>query len=55
MVKDQVFDIFHDLGVAAMGIDGHSCHIGTRGFMDSCWLGEEDEWHGEQAFYPFDL
>jgi len=23
--------------------------------MDGCWLGEEDEWHSEQAFYPFDL
>ena len=38
-----------------MSIDSHSRHIGTRGFMDGCWLGEEDEWHSEQAFHPFDL
>ena len=55
VVEDKVFDILHDLGVTTVGIDSHSRHIGTRGFMDGCWLGEEDEWHGEQAFHPFDL
>jgi hypothetical protein len=55
VVKDQVLDIFHNLGVAAVRIDSHCRHIGTRGFMDCCGLREEDEWYGEQALHPFNL
>jgi hypothetical protein len=55
VVEDQILDVFHDLCVAAMGVDGHGGHVGTRGLMDSCWLGEQDEGDGEEALHPFDL
>jgi hypothetical protein len=40
VVEDQVFDVFHDLGVAAVGVDCHYRYIGARGLMDCCGLGE---------------
>ena len=52
MVIDHVFDVFHDLGVAAVGLGGHVGY-GTFGFEDACGLGVQDEGDGEEAFDPF--
>lgn len=55
MVEYEIFNVFHDLRVAAMGVYCHGRHVGTRGLMDCCGLGEEDEGDSEETFDPFDL
>jgi hypothetical protein len=55
VIMDQAFDVFHDLGIAAVGVAGHGGYIWTTGFVDGCGLGEKDEWDGKESFDPFDL
>lgn len=55
VVVDQLLDVFHDLAVARVRVDGHAGDVGAGGFMDCGRLGVQDEGDGEEAFDPFDL
>jgi hypothetical protein len=55
VIMDQAFDVFHDLGIAAVGVTGHGSNIWTAGLVDGCGLGEKDEGDGEESFDPFNL
>lgn len=55
VVVDQVFDVFHDLRVAFVGVYGHAGDVWTGGGVDCGWLGVQDKGDGEEAFDPFYL
>lgn len=52
MVIDHDFYIAHDFGVATMSLFRH---LGDAVAVskDACWLGVEDERHGQEALDPF--
>ena len=52
VVIDHVFDVFHDLGVATVGFEGHVGH-GAFGFEDAGRLRVQHEGDCEEAFDPF--
>lgn len=52
VVVDHEFYIAHDFGVATMSLFRHLGDAVTVS-KDACWLGVEDERHGEEALDPF--